>query len=589
MKWLRNPRVELMRFLELKKNLKRDYSGMKMLRVAVLGDSATQLLVQAVRGYGFEAHLDLQIFEADYDQIDRQIMDLSSDLYSFQPEYVFLSITAPKLLKKFYGTKISRRAQFSLEEADRIRVLVGQLNRNIHRVKIILGNFMEINDSVFGQYANKAPASFLYQVRRLNGELMTLAEQTKNLFICDIAALTAEFGQNASVDNRNRIEADMAFSLDFLPCLAKAVVDIIQAISGTAKKCLVLDLDNTVWGGVLGDDGVENIQVGYLGQGKAFTELQYWAKELKQRGILIAVCSKNDESVAKVPFEMHEDMVLSLDDIAIFVANWDSKVDNIKRIKSFLNIGYDAMVFVDDNPYERGVVRHHLPEVCVPELPEDPSDYLPFLRSLNLFETASYTEEDGQRTAHFQQELKREQVQKAFTDERGFLQSLGMTAQIDPIEKFNIPRVAQLIQRSNQFNLRTIRYTEEDLSRLGSSPQHLTKAVSIRDQFGNYGLISAIIGEYRANELFIDTWVMSCRVLKRGVEYLVLNDLAATAARRGTKRIVGEFCPTRKNALVKDHYQNLGFSDAGDGLWTLEIEDFLPREHFITALNSELV
>jgi FkbH-like protein len=578
-----------MRFLELKKHLKKDFSGLKAVRVAVLGDSATQLLTQAIRGHGYEAGLDLEIFEADYDQIDRQIVDMSSDLYGFQPEYVFLSVTAPKLLKKFYEAESSRRAQFSLEEVDRIRALVGQLNRNIQGVKIIFSNIMEINDSVFGQYANKAPASFLYQVRRLNVELMSLAEQTKNLFICDVAALTAEFGQSASVDNRNRIEADMAFSLDFLPRLAKAVVDIIQAVSGAARKCLVLDLDNTVWGGVLGDDGVENIQVGDLGQGKAFTELQYWARELKQRGILIAVCSKNDESVAKVPFETHEDMVLSLDDIAIFVANWDSKVDNIKRIKSFLNIGYDAMVFVDDNPYERGVVRHHLPEVCVPELPEDPSDYLPFLRSLNLFETASYTDEDGQRTEHFQQELKREQVQKAFTDERGFLQSLGMTAQIDPIEKFNIPRVAQLIQRSNQFNLRTIRYTEEDLLRLGSAPAYLTKTISIRDQFGSYGLISAIIGEFRANELFIDTWVMSCRVLKRGVEYLALNELAATAARRGAKRIVGEFRPTRKNALVKDHYRNLGFSDGGDGLWTLEIEGFLPLEHFIAAQNSELV
>lgn len=299
-----------MRFLELKKNLKKDFSGLKAVRMAVLGDSATQLMTQAIRGHGYEAGLDLEIFEADYDQIDRQIQDMSSDLYRFQPEYVFLSVTAPKLLKKFYGTEISQRPQFSLKEVERISELAGQLNRNIQGVKIIVSNFMEINDSVFGQYANKAPASFLYQVRRLNVELMSVAEQTKNLFICDIASLTAEFGQNVSVDNRNRIESDMAFSLEFLPCLAKAVVDIIQAVSGAARKCLVLDLDNTVWGGVLGDDGVENIQVGDLGQGKAFTELQYWAKELKQRGILIAVCSKNDESVAKVPFETHDGQFL---------------------------------------------------------------------------------------------------------------------------------------------------------------------------------------------------------------------------------------------------------------------------------------
>src|ERR1700678_4477829 len=201
-----------MRFLELKKNLKKDFRGLKVVRAAVLGDSATQLITQAVRGQGYEAGLDLEIFEADYDQVDRQIMDMSSDLYKFQPEYVFISITAPKLLKKFYNTESSRRGQFSLQEFENISALVGQLSRNIKGVKIIFSNFMEINDSVFGQYANKAPSSFLYQVRRLNIELMSLAEQTKNLFICDVAALTAEFGQNASVDNRNRIEADMAFS-----------------------------------------------------------------------------------------------------------------------------------------------------------------------------------------------------------------------------------------------------------------------------------------------------------------------------------------------------------------------------------------
>jgi FkbH-like protein len=571
-----------MRFLELKKNLKKDFSGCKAISAALLGDCSTQLVTQAIRGYGYESGLNLQILEADFDQIERQIKDRSSELYRSRPEYVFIFVTAPKLITKFYTTERAKRARFAEGEAARIDALLAQLNANLPGTKIILTNFMEIDDSVFGQYANKTSASFLHQVRLLNCGLMRLAERTKNLFICDIANLTAQFGQGASLDNRNRIEGDMPFSLDFLPSAGKAIVDIVQAISGTARKCLALDLDNTVWGGVIGDDGIENIQLGDLGQGKAFVELQYWAKELKQRGILLAICSKNDENIAKVPFEDHPDMVLSLNDIAIFVANWDSKVDNLNRIKSFLNIGYDSIVFIDDNPYERGIVKHHLPEICVPELPEDPSDYLPYLRRLNLFETASYTEEDGQRTEHFQQELKREQVQNSFTDERGFLQSLDMTGDIRPFDAYNIPRVAQLIQRSNQFNLRTIRYTEEDLTRLSRSSEYLCQAVSVQDRFGSYGLISVVIGEFRRDELFIDTWVMSCRVLKRGVENLVLNELVESASRRGVKRLVGEFIPTRKNALVKDHYRNLGFLENGD-VWMLELDGFEPHHHFIRS------
>jgi FkbH-like protein len=575
-----------MRLLELKKNLRKDFSSLKAVRVAVLGDSTTQFLTQAIRGYGYEIGLNLEIFEADYDQIDRQVMESSSELYRYCPEYVFLLSTTPKLLDRFYRTEIFRRSQFAVEQAARFDAILSQLNLNVNDAKIVFTNFIELNDAVFGQYANKTNVSFLNQVRRLNCELMTLAERTKNLFICDVAAFSSELGHAACLDNRNRIEADIAFSLDFLPKVAKALTDIIQAVSGSARKCLILDLDNTLWGGVIGDDGIENIQVGRLGQGKAFTELQYWARELKQRGIILAVCSKNDERIARGPFESHPDMVLTLDDVAVFVASWDSKVENIKKIKSILNIGYDSMVFVDDNPYERGIVKHHLPDICVPDLPDDPADYLSFLRSLNLFETASYTEEDGQRTVQLQLNMERERFQSSFTDERGFLQSLGMTAELRPFDTFNIPRVAQLIQRSNQFNLRTIRYTEESLSKLCEASTYITIALSVHDRFGSHGLISAVIAGIGVDELFIDTWIMSCRVLKRGVENLMLNELVDIAAARGAKRIIGEFIPTKKNALVRDHYGNLGFAVQKNGLWSLDVLDYVPREHFIERLRS---
>ena len=575
-----------MRFLELKKNLKKDFSGFKKVKIALLGDSATQHLALAIRGYGYEVGVDLEIFEADYDQIDRQVLYAASELYQSQPEYVVLFQSAQKLKKEFYGTDISRRHLFAQEAAGGFVGLLRELSKNIQGVKIILTNFMELNDSVFGQYANKTNISLLYQIRHLNCELMTLAVNTKNLFICDIAALTAAFGLAATVDNRNYVYADMAFGLDFLPNVAKSIVDIVQAASGASKKCLILDLDNTLWGGTIGDDGVENIQIGDLEQGKAFTELQYWARELERRGIMLAVCSKNDETIAKVPFEKHPDMVLTLDDITIFVANWDSKVDNIKKIKSFLNIGYDSIVFIDDNPYERGIVRHHLPEITVPDLPEDPADYLGFLSGLNLFETTAYTQDDRERTAYFQQELKRETTQCSFTDEKEFLKSLGMTCEIHPFSTFNCPRAAQLLLRSNQFNLRTIRYTEEELQNFSNSDLHLSWTFSVHDQFGSYGLISLVIGRLEGDELFIDTWVMSCRVLKRGVENLALNEIMDKAGSLGVQRIRGEYISTPKNELVKDHYRNLGFTNADNGQWILDVAGYKPREHFIAVTRG---
>ena len=573
-----------MEFIKLKKNLKKDFSGFKKIKLALLGDSATQLMSIAVRGYGFNFQLDIEVFEADYNQIERQITFKSSEMYQSEPEYIFIVESVQKLKKRFYKLTPSQRVFFAQNEIEKYKSYLNELSSNTQNVKVIISNFIEINDAVFGQYSNKVESSFLYQIRKLNFGLMDLARSIKFLFICDVQNMASLKGYEQSIDNRNYVDSDMTFSVDFLSDLSKGIVDIILAVSGSARKCLVLDLDNTTWGGIIGDDGIENIQIGDLDQGKAFSELQTWAKELKSRGILLAVCSKNDESVAKEPFENHPDMVLRLEDIAIFCANWDSKVDNLIRIKDFLNVGYDSIVFIDDNPYERGVVRRHLPNIIVPDMPEDPSDYLPFLVGLNLFETANYTEEDSQRTLHFHQELKRESTQASFTDEREFLKSLDMKALIEPFSNFNIPRVTQLIQRSNQFNLRTIRYTEDELQRLAVSESYISWAVSVDDQFGSYGLISAIIGKIEEDSIFIDTWVMSCRVLKRGVESFALNNIVEAAKLINKNTIRAEYIPTAKNGLVKDHYINMGFHEDVDGFWMLQVDEYKDRETYFTKL-----
>ena len=237
-------------------------------------------------------------------------------------------------------------------------------------------------------------------------------------------------------------------------------------------------MDNTTWGGIIGDDGIEKIQIGTLGLGKAFTELQLWAKNLKERGIILAVCSKNTDHIAKEPFEKHPDMILRLEDIAVFVANWENKADNIRYIQSVLNIGFDSMVFLDDNPFERNLVRQELPEVTVPELPKDPAEYITYLQQFNLFETVSYSKLDSDRTSKYQEEAKRVGMKKSFASVDDYLGNLNMLAIAASFDDFNVPRIAQLTQRSNQFNLRTIRYTEKDVRDIMASDKHYSMSVS---------------------------------------------------------------------------------------------------------------
>ena len=572
-------------FNELKKNLKKDFSGFKKIKLALLSDNASQLLNNAIRAYGYEAGIDFEIYEADYNQIDLQVFDPSSELYSFEPQFVFINRCTEKLLKEFYKKNKEEQGLFSEQIFQTTRKYYDVITSRL-KAKVIINTYPEINDSVFGNFAAKIASSFIYQQRKTNVLLMDLGQQAKDLFICDLAALQGEHGYRFVFDPKMYVNADMVYSIEFLPYIAGNITAVIQSITGTFKKCIILDLDNTTWGGIIGDDGVEGIQVGYLGIGKVFTELQLWAKQLKQRGIIIAVCSKNTEEIAKEPFLTHPDMVLRMDDIAVFVANWETKVENIRYIQSVLNIGFDSMVFVDDNPFEREMVKAGIPDITVPELPEDPAEYLLYLRSLNLFETASFTGEDEQRTKQYQEEAQRNILLQSFDNEDDFLKNLGMLSDVRPFDTFSIPRVAQLSQRSNQFNLRTIRYTEEDIKNLSADPAYYTLSLSLADRFGDHGLIGIIIlKKESADTLFIDSWIMSCRVLKRGMERFTLNVIMELAAANNFKQVTGEYIPTKKNGIVKDHYQSLGFTAVNDK-WVQDVSSYKKEETFIANKNT---
>ena len=362
----------------------------------------------------------------------------------------------------------------------------------------------------------------------------------------------------------------------------------LAAKQGRSFKCLVLDLDNTVWGGVIGDDGMEGIVLGQGSPlGEAYVAFQDYARELSRRGVILAVCSKNDEANALEPFEKHPDMVLRRGDISSFVANWSDKAANLRAIAEELNIGLDSLVFIDDNPFERNLVRQELPMVAVPEVSDDPTDFPVALADAGYFEGLSVTDEDRERTSLYQGNKARDALKASVTDLPAYLRGLEMQLVTKEFDRVGLQRIVQLINKSNQFNLTTRRYTDEDVIAVMADPDAFGLQLRLVDRFGDNGVIAIVIGRLQPNrDLLIDTWLMSCRVLGRQVEPTTLNLIAREAEKLGARRLVGEYIPTKKNGMVRDHYVKLGFAvmetdAAGGSRAVLDLAGYTPAETFI--------
>lgn len=561
-------------FVELNRNSKKDMKDLKDYKIAILGNCSTQHLATALKGYGYIEGYNLDIFDADYNQINAQIMDDMSELYKHAPNAVLIYMSTEKLFENFCSLDLQNRNNFAENTINQIMMYWNTINSKL-KTNIMQFNFVEIDDRIFGNYSNKVSSSFIYQTRKLNYLLMEQVEKTKNAFLIDLSTIQNQYGRKDFHDEKLYYIAKMPISTNLLPEVAKQVIDVIKALNGKIKKCVVVDLDNTLWGGIIGDDGLKSIQIGELGIGHAFSEFQMWLKELKNRGIILTVCSKNNEDIAKEPFEKHPEMVLRLNDISMFVANWQDKASNIRHIQKTINIGMDSLVFIDDNPFERNLVKELIPEITVPDLPEDPAMYLSYLESLNLFETASYSENDKDRTKQYQAEVGRANLQSSFEDFNDYLKSLNMVATVHEFSEFEIPRISQLTQRSNQFNLRTIRYTEAEIEEISKNNNYLTLSFSLKDKFGDYGLISVVIMEKQDKEtLFLNTWLMSCRVLKRGMEEFIINTIIETAKKNGFKKVIGEYIKTPKNAMVEKIYSKLGFKEISEGKFEADLDNF---------------
>jgi FkbH-like protein len=562
----------------------------RKVRVAVLSDASTQHLVPVLKVLFARAGFAADVHEAEFDTMETEILDEGSALYQFSPDAVVMLPATNALRRKYHESK-GDRSRFGEEVAERAAMLWDTLKKRSKAI-VVQGNYVVPYERELGSYSLKVSESLASNVIAANAKLAELARSRGHVLLADIEGVASYVGKKTFVDEKLWTMAKSFAALEHLPLVAQSVVDVVTASKGAQCKCVVLDLDNTLWGGIVGDDGLDGIQIGPYGEGEPFHRFQQYLRELKRRGIILAVCSKNEHDTAMRAFREHPEMVLREEDIAVFVANWETKVDNIKRIKETLNIGFDAIAFVDDNPFERNIVRQYLPDVIVPEMPEEPSDYVRALSELNLFETTSFTEEDRQRADLYREEAQRKVLEKSFTNVGEYLQSLEMKVTWKRFDSFHLPRIAQLIQRSNQFNLTTRRQSQADCEALmNAGDDVLPFYVKLADKFGDYGLISVVVGKVMPDHLYLDTWLMSCRVLTRGVEEYAMNQMVAAAKARGLPLVVGEYLPTSKNMMVKDFYARFGFhktkeDDKGTATWVLEVASYEPRATYLSEVSA---
>jgi FkbH-like protein len=563
----------------------------KPIRLAVLGSSTADHLLPGLRVAALRRGMLLQTYLGDYGQYRQELLDEDSPLHRFKPDVVLFAFDAHHLAGDASPALGTEAAEARVEAAlADIRNLWRRARAGIG-AQVLQQAVLPVFPNLLGSNEHRLAGSPAQIVTRLNQRLREIADAEG----VDIVAVDEQAGRDGLAAWHNPVlwhRAKQEISPAAAPAYGELALRIVAARQGRSFKCLVLDLDNTVWGGVIGDDGLDGIRLGQgSAEGEAFVAFQRYARDLARRGIILAVCSKNDEQNALAPFEQHPDMVLKRSDIACFIANWNDKASGLRDIAERLNIGIDSLVFVDDNPFERNIIRRELPMVAVPEIPEDPAFYAQCVADGGYFEAIRITPDDLERSGQYQANAARESLRQTHTDLAGYLQSLDMSLRWAPFDPVGLQRVVQLINKTNQFNLTTRRYSEQQVADVMADRRALTLQLRLVDRFGDNGIIGIIIGKPEGETLLIDTWLMSCRVLGRQVEEATMNLIVAEASRLGMSRIVGEYVPTGKNGMVREHYRKLGFTccseaDNGASLWRLAVPEYTPFSTFVALARS---
>lgn len=530
-------------------------------RLGVLSNSTVDFIVPAIEASAARYGLAVECIKGDYAQVMQDSLSLESAVNRAKTDAVLVAIDYRALPLKWKLGNPDEAARVAAQALAYVENIRDGLKANGKTV-CILQTIAAPTERLFGSFDRALPGTLRNLIDRVNAGIAESVAGTEDMLL-DVAGIAEVVGSAEWHSPTEWNLAKLPFSNSYLPLYADHVGRLLGAMRGKSRRALVLDLDNTLWGGVIGDDGLEGIQCAEGdATGEAYLSVQRLAMELRGRGVVLAVSSKNTDEIARLPFRKHPEMLLKEEHIAVFQANWNDKATNIRAIADELALGVDAMVFLDDNPVERNLVRRLLPEVAVPELPDDPALYARTLAAAGYFESVAFSDEDANRAGYYQDNAKRVELQKVAGGVESYLASLQMEITFQPFDETGRARITQLVNKSNQYNLTTKRYTEADIAAAEADPDCFTLQVRLTDSFGDNGMISVVICRQRANsEWEIDTWLMSCRVLGRRVENMVLRELLEHGRQRGIERLIGIYRPTDRNKLVEDHYAKLGFSE----------------------------
>jgi len=555
--------------------------GLVPIRLLILSASTASHIADALIGTAIRFRFLLEVVVAEYEEPEPWLDRNGAALKDNPPDLVLVASDS-RMLKLASPLDDDAAAEQMIDAAiariSRIAEVAGRATAR----PVILQTLADDPDATRFNMDMGLPGTPRFLISDFNRRLARRARHDSRL-VLDVNALANLVGLSAWSAGRYWYAAKYPFATAMVPLYADNIMRIIAAQMGRSRRVLVLDLDNTMWGGIVGDDGIEGLVLGSGSPlGEAHAALQRMALSLKQRGIILCVSSKNDETIALDAFRNHPEMILKEDDIVAFRVNWEDKAANIKAIADAIDLGLDSFVFLDDNPAERKRVRDALPSVAVPELPEDPSDWLMVIQAAGYFEQATFSREDQLRPGFYKANALRAAQMERIGNHDDYLRSLGMRLSIAPFDGPGRKRIAQLISKSNQFNLTTRRYSEAEITALQSDPDAITVQARLEDIFGDNGMISTVICRRDGQRCDVDSWIMSCRVLGRRVEEAILGHLVAQVRLLGVTEIIGRYIPTARNELVRDHYNRLGFAqiaaENGETVWRLAVDSYCEKD-----------
>ena len=533
-----------------------------------------------------EKRIQCTTYVSGYNQYNQEILDEKSQLYKFSPDITFLIIDSRTILGKLflnpYSVSIEERKQFVQNKSDEIINLAKSLVEK-SKSKLVISNFSVPSYSPIGINETREEFGLHDMVRVLNENIKIGLSTEPEIFIYALNSFVTRFGENNVFDYKQYFYGDVRISLDYIPYLAEELMGYIKAVLGLNKKCIVLDLDNTLWGGIVGEDGFEGIKLGDSPVGRAYAEFQHNLLALNQRGILLAINSKNNFDDAMQIIKDHPNMVLKEDNFVCIRINWNDKVVNMKEISDELNIGLDSMVFFDDDPVNREYVKSNLPEIQTVDI-SDPSNSSKILKSINDFQMLKITDEDMTRNKMYLEQRKRTELKTQVGDLQDFLKQLNISVKIKNADSFTIPRISQLTIKTNQFNLTTRRYQEEDIRKFSQDKDKIVECAQVEDKFGDNGITGVyIINKDNKQEWTIDTFLLSCRIIGRGVEDGMLHQIIEKARKEGVSKIRGEYIKTKKNKPAENFFPTFGFKKEGN-FWILDTKNhFKKPQHLVIS------